>query len=276
MPELPEVETIVRSLRRRLPGRTVSRATVLRPGVVRGPAGGFIEEVEGRRVTAVGRRGKYLVFRLDDGRVWWSHLRMSGKWRLEAEGSEPLPPYARAVFDLDDGGRLVFQDVRTLGEMEIVPAEAWARRSDALGPEPLGEAFSPGILRERLGRSRRSVKELLLDQSVVAGLGNIYTVEALWRSRISPRRRGVNVGPDRVRRLHRAIVEVLSAAVGDAGTSLGGTYLNWMDDEGERGRFRASLAAYGREGEACLRCATPIRRIVQGGRSTWYCPRCQR
>lgn len=276
MPELPEVETLVRRLREVLPGRRVELAEVRRENVVRGSAAAFADEVEGRRVESVERRGKYLVFRLDGDRVWWSHLRMSGKWRFDPDGAAPLPEYARVVFELDDGARLVFQDVRTLGEMEVVSAERWADRSDALGPEPLEEAFTAEALLARLERSRRAVKELLLDQSVVAGLGNIYVVEALWRARVSPRRRGINVGPERGRRLHRAIVDVLSEAVGQAGTSLGGTYLNWADDEGGRGRFRAFLSAYGREGEPCPRCGTPIRRFVQAQRSTWYCPTCQR
>lgn len=276
MPELPEVETIVRRLRAVLPGRRVEEADVPRPNVVRGSVDAFVEEIEGSRVEQVERRGKNLVFRLDGDRAWWSHLRMSGKWRVEREPSDPPPEYARALFSLDDGARLVFQDVRTLGEMEVLSAAAWAARSDALGPEPLDGGFTPEVLRERLARSRRAVKELLLDQTVVAGLGNIYAVEALWRARVSPRRRGANVGPARARRLHAAIVDVLSEAIGQAGTSLGGTYLNWADDEGERGRFRAFLSAYGREDEPCPRCGTPIRRFVQAQRSTWSCPSCQR
>lgn len=276
MPELPEVETLVRRLREVLPGRCVERAEVRRANVVRGPVEAFVGEVEGSLVERVERRGKYLVFGLGGDRVWWSHLRMSGKWRVDPDGTAPLPEYARAVFELDDGARLVFQDVRTLGEMEVVSAERWAERSDALGPEPLEEAFTADVLLARLKRSRRVVKELLLDQSVVAGLGNIYVVEALWRARVSPRRRGINIGPRRARRLHRAIVDVLTEAVGQAGTSLGGTYLNWADDEGERGRFRAFLSVYGREGEPCSRCGAEIRRVVQAQRSSWYCPDCQR
>lgn len=283
MPELPEVETIVRRLSRRLPGRTVVRAEVRRPNVVRGPARRLERAVRGATIDAVGRRGKFLVFRLSDGRVWWSHLRMSGKWRLERPGrarddgsAAPDEEYVRAVFELDDGQRLSFVDVRTLGEMEVVSAAVWLRRESGMGPEPLDPAFTADLLRERLSTSRRVVKEFLLDQSKIAGIGNIYAAEALWRARVSPRRVARNLGPERARRLHRAIVDVLTEAVGRAGTSLGETYLNYADSEGERGSFQDFLAVYDREGAPCRRCGTRIRRIVQGQRSTCYCPHCQR
>jgi formamidopyrimidine-DNA glycosylase len=290
VPELPEVETIVRRLARRLPGRTVVRADVRRANVVRGTPRRFERAVTGATIESVSRRAKFLVFRLADGRVWWSHLRMSGHWRVErprrASGPRgrgravrelsPDDPYVRAVFDLDDGSRLAFVDVRTLGEMEVVSAREWERREADMGPEPLEPSFTPEVLAARLAESRRAVKEFLLDQTRVAGIGNIYAVEALWRARVSPRRRARNVGPVRARRLHRAIVEVLTEAVEKAGTTLGETALDYVDSEGAPGEFASYLAVYDREGEPCLRCGTPIRRIVQGQRSTYYCPSCQR
>jgi formamidopyrimidine-DNA glycosylase len=290
VPELPEVETIVRRLARRLPGRRVVRADVRRANVVRGSPRRFERAVTGATIESVSRRAKFLVFRLADGRVWWSHLRMSGHWRVERPRRAPGPrgsahavrdvspddPYVRAVFDLDDGSRLAFVDVRTLGEMEVVSAREWERREADMGPEPLEPSFTPEVLAARLAESRRAVKEFLLDQTRVAGIGNIYAVEALWRARVSPRRRARNVGPVRARRLHRAIVEVLTEAVGKAGTTLGETALDYVDSEGAPGEFAEFLAVYDREGEPCLRCGTPIRRIVQGQRSTYYCPTCQR
>jgi formamidopyrimidine-DNA glycosylase len=280
VPELPEVETIVRRLRPRLRGRTVVGADVRRANAVRGAPRRFERAVTGATIESVERRGKFLVFRLADGRVWWSHLRMSGHWRIERprrrRATAPDDAYARAVFDLDDGSRLVFVDVRTLGEMEIVSARTWARREAAMGVEPLGPAFTAEALAERLAASRRPVKEFLLDQTKVAGIGNIYAVEALWRARISPRRRARHVGPVRARRLHAAIVEVLREAVGKAGTTLGETALDYVDSEGAPGGFAEFLAVYDREGEPCFRCRTPVRRIVQGQRSTYYCPTCQR
>jgi len=291
MPELPEVETIVRRLAPRLRGRTVVRADVRRPNVVRGSPRRLERAVTGATIESVERRGKFLVFRLADGRVWWSHLRMTGQWRVDRprrghrgrvrESARVAPPlddsYVRAVFDLDDGSRLSFVDVRTLGEMEVVSARQWARREGTMGPEPLdAAAFTPEVLAERLAESRRPVKEFLLDQSKIAGLGNIYAVEALWRARVSPRRRARHVGPARASRLHRAIVEVLEEAVRKAGTSLGETALDYVDSDGALGEFQDLLAVYGREGEPCRRCGRPIKRIVQGQRSTYYCPGCQR
>jgi formamidopyrimidine-DNA glycosylase len=295
MPELPEVETIVRRLEPRLRGRTVVRADVRRPNVVRGSPGRLERAVRGATIESVARRGKFLVFRLADGRVWWSHLRMTGQWRVDrpvrhgrradvlrgGRIRENAPatddaPYVRAVFDLDDGSRLSFVDVRTLGEMEVVTATQWARREAAMGAEPLDPAFTPDVLTTLLAGSRRPVKEFLLDQTKVAGVGNIYASEALWRACVSPRRRARNVGEVRARRLHRAIVDVLSEAIGESGTSLGETYLDYVDTEGEPGSFQDFLAVYDREGEPCRRCGTPIRRIVQGQRSTYFCPTCQR
>ncbi len=297
MPELPEVETIVRGLRRAVPGRTVGRARVLNKTVVRGPVGRFTRAVEGARIASVDRRAKFIVLQLDDGRVWLSHLRMSGKWLVEKAGrrvrersrgpargggdrafpaAPALPAYTRAAFDLDDGTRLLYVDPRMLGEMEVVTAKAWRAREALLGPEPLDDAFTPEELTARLDRSGRSVKEFLLDQTKVAGLGNIYVAEALWRAGVSPRRRARNVGPVRARRLHQGIVEVLREAIGRSGTSFGSTYLDYVGAEGEPGDFYDFLAVYDREGLPCPRCGAEIRRIVQGQRSTYYCPRCQR
>jgi formamidopyrimidine-DNA glycosylase len=298
VPELPEVETIVRRLWPRLRGRTVVRAEVRRANAVRGTPRRFERAVTGATIESVERRGKFLVFRLADGRVWWSHLRMTGQWRVarprrrpidrghgrggrvrdaaRADGSTLVDPYVRAVFELDDGSVLSFLDVRTLGEMEVVSGREWARREAGMGLEPLGPGFTPEALAERLAGSRRPIKEFLLDQTKVAGLGNIYAVEALWRAGISPRRRARSVGRVRAGRLHRAIVDVLRQAVEKAGTSLGETSQDYVDSEGVPGSFQGYLDVYDREGEPCHRCKTPIRRIVQGQRSTYYCPGCQR
>ncbi|HUP01575.1 MAG TPA: bifunctional DNA-formamidopyrimidine glycosylase/DNA-(apurinic or apyrimidinic site) lyase [Gemmatimonadota bacterium] len=293
MPELPEVETIVRRLARDLPGRRIDRAEVLRANVVRGSARRFVRALEGRTVASVGRRGKFVVTRLSGDRVWVTHLRMSGKYqvvprpdgrsgksvaeaRMTDTRAELLPPYTRAAFRLDDGTHLLFIDPRTLGEMEVLTADGWVRKEAALGVEPLEPDFTPKELERRLATSRRPVKEFLLDQTKVAGLGNIYAAEGLWRAGISPRRRARNLGPVRARRLHGAIVDVLTEAIGRSGTSLGSTYLDWADGEGAPGEFYERLNVYDREGENCRRCGTPIQRIVQSQRSTYFCPTCQR
>ncbi|MGH7570984.1 MAG: bifunctional DNA-formamidopyrimidine glycosylase/DNA-(apurinic or apyrimidinic site) lyase [Gemmatimonadota bacterium] len=295
MPELPEVETIVRRLDEAIPGRRVERAEILRANVVRGTPGRFARAIEGRTIERVRRRAKFIAAELDDGRVWVTHLRMSGRYlvvpgsrrngcsRERARGSRgevsdaaDLPAYTRAVFTLDDGSRLLYIDARTLGGMELLSASEWEDRSAALGPEPLEPGFTPELLLERLATSRQPVKPFLLDQTRIAGIGNIYAVEALWRARVSPRRRARNVGPVRARRLRRAIVDVLEEALGRSGTSLGATYLDYADGDGEPGSFYELLNVYDREGLPCPRCGTAIRRIVQAQRSTYYCPECQR
>lgn len=291
MPELPEVETIVRRLRRVLPGRRVEGATVLRDNVVKGSARRFARALEGATVEGVERRAKFIATRLDGGRVWVTHLRMTGRYQVEpprspqraravhdarAAARPELPLYTRAVFDLSGGARLLYIDARALGEMEVLSDAAWAAKAGALGPEPLAPDFTPELLAERLAVSRRPVKEVLLDQTRVAGIGNIYASEALWRARISPRRQARNVGPVRSARLHRAIVDVLTEAVGKSGTSLGETLLDYTDADGAPGEFYDLLNVYDREGQPCRRCGTPIRRITQGQRSTYFCPGCQR
>lgn len=278
MPELPEVETIVRQLARVLPGRRVERVQILRDNIVHGSTAKLTRALEGAAIRSVTRRAKFIVIELESDRVWLTHLRMSGSYRVVKNGADKssVPVYTRAAFDLEDGSRLLYVDPRTLGRLEIVPAGDWAARAAKLGPEPLSPAFTVAVLEDRLAASRQPLKTFLLDQRRIAGLGNIYVAEALWRARLSPRRRAKNVGSVRAVRLYRAIVEVLSEAVGGSGTSLGGTYLNFADADGDPGGFYEALNVYDREDEPCRRCGGPIKRIVQAQRSTYYCPVCQR
>jgi formamidopyrimidine-DNA glycosylase len=278
VPELPEVETIVRQLVKVLPGRRVERVQILRDNIVHGSPAKLTRALEGTEIRSVARRAKFIVVELESDRVWLTHLRMSGSYRVVKNGDDgdSLPVYTRAMFDLEDGSRLLYVDPRTLGRLEIVSAVDWTTRSATLGPEPLSPAFTVAVLEDRLATSRQPLKTFLLDQKRIAGLGNIYVAEALWRARVSPRRRAKNVGPVRARRLHRAIVEVLSEAVGGSGTSLGGTYLNFADADGDPGEFYEALNVYDREDEPCYRCGGAIKRIVQAQRSTYYCPVCQR
>ena len=292
MPELPEVETIARGLRPALEGNTVVRARVWRPNVVVGSVGRFERALAGRRVERVGRRAKLLHFDLDDGRVWWTSLRMTGHYRLDSEAGraddarfrvaagEPddapagpaAPPFARAAFDLAGGERLWYVDVRTLGKLGVLGARAWGRRERELGPEPLDPSFTPDDLATRLRRTRRRIKEVLLDQRVLAGVGNIYASEALFRAGIDPRTRADRVGGPAARRLHEAIRQVLLDAIEHEGT----TIVNYAGADGSSGAFAERLRVYDREDERCSRCGGPVRRIVQGQRSTYFCPRCQR
>jgi formamidopyrimidine-DNA glycosylase len=278
VPELPEVETIVRQLAKVLPGKRVERVQILRDNIVQGSPAKLTRTLEGAAIRSVARRAKFIVVELESDRVWLTHLRMSGSYRVVKSGDDgdSLPVYTRAMFDFEDGSRLLYVDPRTLGRLEIVSAVDWAARAAKLGPEPLSPTFTVAVLEDRLAVSRQPLKTFLLDQRRIAGLGNIYVAEALWRARVSPRRRAKNVGPMRAGRLHHAIVEVLSEAVGGSGTSLGGTYLNFADADGDPGEFYEALNVYDREDEPCRRCGGAIKRIVQAQRSTYYCPICQR
>jgi formamidopyrimidine-DNA glycosylase len=287
MPELPEVETIARGLRPFLEGNRIIRADVWRPNVVVGPVPAFTRALEGRRIERVSRRAKLLSFNLEDGQVWWTSLRMTGQYLVVGNSAArrsrsgrsmaaPVPGFARGRFDLESGARLYYVDVRTLGKMGVLDASTWRARAAELGPEPLDGAFTPELLRARLRMTRRRIKEVLLDQRVIAGVGNIYAVEALFRAGIDPRTRANRLSAAAVERLHRAIRSVLREAISFQGTSLGVTFLNYTDAAGESGAFQDRLLVYDRADEACPRCGGPVRRIVQGQRSTYFCPRCQR
>ncbi|HHS96288.1 MAG TPA: bifunctional DNA-formamidopyrimidine glycosylase/DNA-(apurinic or apyrimidinic site) lyase [Chloroflexi bacterium] len=270
MPELPEVETVVRGLKG-LVGRRITDVEVRWERTVAAPdVAAFGQRLRGRRVEEVGRRGKWVVIRLDGGLFLLIHLRMSG--RLVVGGGTPADDrHLRVAFALDDGSRLFFYDPRKFGRMVLVedPGEVLG----GLGPEPLDEGFTVERLRERLARRRGRLKPLLLDQRFVAGLGNIYADEVLWRARLHPLRRADRLTEGEVARLHAAIRAVLREAIAGRGTTLeDGRYVGV---DGRPGGFAPRLAVYHREGQPCLRCGTPIRRIRVNGRGTHFCPRCQ-
>jgi formamidopyrimidine-DNA glycosylase len=275
MPELPEVEQIVRALSGSITGRRILAAELrlkrTAPGV---SAKAFDRKLRNSIVTAVTRRGKYILIQLDSDQVLMTHLRMTGKF-LAALAEEALPRYAHVVFHLDDDRRLVFCDMRQFGRMRLVPVARLpkTREISSLAPEPLSEDFTVEYLAQTLSRSRRSLKQLLLDQTKVLGLGNIYASEALFLARINPFKPADSLSRARVIRLHKAIRDVLQEAV-DAGSTLridlrdgGASYFEAPE------RF---WRVYEREGEPCVNCGTRIRRKVHGGRSTYYCPKCQR
>ncbi len=272
MPELPEVETIVRHLRAALPGRRLETVRLLWEGIVDRPSSAlFTAHLRGRGVDEVARRGKYVLIRLEDGWTWAVHLRMTGRFLW----GPPRPPWARHlrfVAHLDDGRQLNFISVRKFARFYLVDDEAdvvgW------LGMEPLGAAFIPQALHRQLRGRRATIKSLLLSQRVVAGLGNIYTCEALWRARIDPRRRAATLTPEETAHLQQAIVAVLTEALARGGSTLrDGQY---TAPDGNTGTAQHHLAIYGRAGEPCPQCGQPIVRLTQSGRSTYLCPRCQR
>lgn len=267
MPELPEVETLARELRPHLTGRAIARVILHWPGCIATPSPrAFVRRMEGRTIREIRRRGKFLWFVLDEG-AWLVHLRMTGRLLL-LSASAP-DPYARADFLLADGRLLRFQDLRKFGRLYWVPDPGTIFTD--LGPEPLDPEFRPEDLARQLAGRRGRLKALLLDQSVVAGIGNIYADEALWRARLHPMRPAASLTPGEIRRLWRGIREALQAGLRHRGTTI-----QWYRrPEGGSGGYQRYLRVYGRAGQPCTRCATPIVRRVLQGRSTYFCPSCQ-
>jgi formamidopyrimidine-DNA glycosylase len=271
MPELPEVETIVRDLDGSVTGRLIVAVKVLKPDLIGGdgPAS-FARALKGSRIREVTRRAKNLVFDVENGRLV-VNLGMTGRLLVVAPDAS-MPPHLGVRFELDDGRLLLYQDVRRFGRLEYLPPEKWAVRDASLGLEPLSDAFDDAELYRLTRGSRVAIKTWLMNQRHVVGVGNIYASEALYRARIAPGRAALKITRKQAATLRTAIREVLREAIDFRGTTL----LDYRDAKGERGEFATRLKVYDREGEACGRCGEPIRRIVQGGRSTFFCPRCQK
>lgn len=294
MPELPEVETVRRGLAARLIGREIARVEARRPDLRIPFPPDFTERLEGRRIEAIDRRAKYLLIRLDGGLVLIAHLGMSGRFLFEEPGEDaaPLPvdlyrsglpdrpapsdPHTHVVFAFDDGLRLLYRDPRRFGLMTL------AREADlpghpllkSLGLEPLGPDFSGAALAKKLAGKRTPLKAALLDQGIVAGIGNIYACEALFRAGLSPQRLAATVTRREADRLAAAIRAVLEEAI-EAG---GSTLRDYARTDGELGYFQHRFSVYDREGAACPKpkCRGTVSRLVQSNRSTFYCPTCQR
>ncbi len=263
MPELPEVETIIRGLSS-IKGAKINALQVLDPRLDL-PA----DELNGMTIEAVKRRGKYILLCLSDGRLLVIHLRMSGRLALTRSSAEEK--HTRFILHLDCG-KVYFINPRRLGTAEY-SKNGFPYR---LGMEPLSDEFTVEYLTKITGDSRSPIKSLLMDQKRIAGLGNIYSAEALWRAKIDPRRKAKTLMQEEIHALHSAIVQVLYEAIDRMGTTLGDTVSDYRDADGNYGGFQASLAVYGRKGEPCRRCNGTIVRIVQAGRSTFLCSGCQR
>jgi formamidopyrimidine-DNA glycosylase len=256
MPELPEVEAALEILRTRARGRTIVRMRVLHPALRRRLKPTQLRALAGARIARVERRGKHQLLHLDDGRILHAHFRMNGDWMLAETGAQ-LPRFARAVLDFDDGSALVFVDSRALGTIDVHPAGA--ELDLGLGPDAADPEWTADQLAAALAPRRGPIKPALLDQRLVAGLGNIYAAESIWRARISPVAPCNTLTRAQVVALRKAIEAVLVRATGS----------RYTDDD------TVTLDVYDREGKPCRRCRTPIERIVQAGRSTYYCPHCQ-
>jgi formamidopyrimidine-DNA glycosylase len=296
LPELPEVETVRAGLERHVVGRTIASAAVLNPRAVRrdlaGPDG-FAAAMTGRTLLRAERRGKYLWFALDESEALLAHLGMSGQL-LVGDPARPLSPHVRARFTFSDGGPdLRFTDQRTFGHLMLCclrgddPAETAVPRAVAearasrlvpepiahIAPDPMEDAFDAAVFTTRLIGRKTQVKRALLDQSLISGIGNIYADEALWRARLHWARPTDTLQRAEVTRLLDAVLAVLGEALSAGGTSFDALYVNV---NGESGYFDRSLNAYGREGQPCHRCATPILRESFMNRSSYRCPHCQR
>ena len=272
MPELPEVETLARDLRRLLLGAVFARGDVLWPRSVALPdADEFARDLPGHAILNVGRRGKYLQIALSGPIYLLIHLRMSGQLRVEPATTQP-DGHARVVFHLGDGRQLIFSDARKFGRMYLTPDPGQV--TGGLGPEPLGEEFTPASFSELLTRRKGALKPLLLNQTFLAGLGNIYTDEALFAAGLHPLRKASSLTPAEAECLYVAIRAVLQRAIGSRGTTLPDA--RYCDVEGNPGGNQQNLCVYQRCGEPCVRCGTPIERIVVGQRGTHYCPNCQK
>ncbi|MEQ7872504.1 bifunctional DNA-formamidopyrimidine glycosylase/DNA-(apurinic or apyrimidinic site) lyase [Sphingomonas sp. ASV193] len=272
MPELPEVETTVRGLERVLLGRRLDRVETRRGDLRRPFPRDLGQRLTGARVVALGRRAKYGLVDTDRGDTMIFHLGMSGRWRIDPA---ELDKHDHLLLATDDGRRLALNDPRRFGSVDLVETGAVADWPGfaGLGPEPLGGAITGLWLRKRFEGRSAAVKLLLLDQRLVAGLGNIYVCEALFRARIDPRKAAGKVGRPKLDALAAAIPAVLEDAIRAGGSTL----RDFAAPDGELGYFSKSFDVYGREGEPCRGgCGGAVVRIVQGGRSTFYCPRCQR
>jgi formamidopyrimidine-DNA glycosylase len=279
MPELPEVETVMRGLRARLEGRRIVRAAAHRPDLRWPLPANLARRLTGAHVVGFRRRGKYILMHLDGGDSVLLHLGMSGRMLIEPAGRNDVTLHEHLVMETDDGWRVGFVDPRRFGSVDLVPTEQEDahRLLAGLGPEPLDAAFSVASLSASLVGKRTPIKAALLDQKIVAGLGNIYVCEALFRAGISPQRSAHTIPGARATRLVPAIKATLSEAIAAGGSSL----RDYVQPDGELGYFQHAWKVYGHEAEPCERCpgkpvCQGIKRIAQSGRSTFYCARTQR
>lgn len=289
MPELPEVETVCRGLAPHMEGRLINHVDQRRADLRFPFPKDFALRLQGREILAIDRRAKYILVRLDDETTWMIHLGMSGRFTVNQAPSHAssgqsghnsgwaiAEKHDHVIVTLSDGGRVVFNDPRRFGFMDLIAAGEEDRHPSLkeLGPEPLSDAFNADYFTERLRNRNSNIKATLLDQKIVAGLGNIYVCEALWRAGISPKRKAASVAGKRAERLVPIIKGVLQDAIAAGGSSL----RDFRQADGELGYFQHQWDVYGREGEACgyPDCGGTVNRLVQSSRSTFYCPKHQR
>lgn len=274
MPELPEVETIRRTLVSKVEGRVIKTVRLHLPRLIKWPSPeAFQAVIRGKQINRLTRRGKYLLFHLDDGNILIVHLRMTGRLYYVA-ADIPLDKFVRIVFELDNGDHLIYADTRTLGTLYLMPAEELWRIAGlaSLGPEPLTPEFTNDYLRGILRKRSGKVKAVLLNQQLIGGLGNIYVDECLALAGVHPERPADSLDDNEISKLHQAINRVIEDGIAHGGTS----FRDYRDGAGQKGSHQHHLHVYGRKAEPCRVCGTAIQRIEVGGRGTHYCPCCQK
>ena len=272
MPELPEVETVRRGLEKLILGKKISNIDIRYPKMIKTDLDEFQKEMPGQVIQTMGRRGKYLLFYLSD-KVLISHLRMEGKYFYYPD-QVPERKHAHVLIHFEDGGTLVYEDVRKFGTMELLAPELLEAYflSKKLGPEPTEKDFDLGKFKLALKKSKKPIKTHLLDQTLVAGLGNIYVDEVLWRAKVHPSRTSNSLTAQEARKVHDETINVLGQAVEKGGSTIR-TYTNAFGEDGTMQEFHQ---VYDKAGQACSRCGTIIEKIQLGGRGTHFCPKCQR
>lgn len=271
MPELPEVETVVRGLKKKLTDKTITHVEVLRQSILKNiTAAQLSHQLEGLSFEKIWRRGKFIVFQIGGGYLV-SHLRMTGKYLILDGDEYKQLAHLRMLIHFSGGGHLVYQDVRCLGTINYYSAKDSMPSIDRLGPEPLSSKFTPMSLAEILNKTTRKIKPVLMDQQRLAGIGNIYASEILFHCRIHPERLANKLRSAEVELLYKTIVSVLNQAIALQGTS----FSDYRDVENQHGRFQDFLCVYQRDGQPCRECGEPVRKIIQGRRSTFFCPQCQ-
>ncbi|HYK74489.1 MAG TPA: DNA-formamidopyrimidine glycosylase [Pseudoneobacillus sp.] len=274
MPELPEVETVRKTLKNLVLNKTIENVTVTWPKMIKNPLEviQFTDALKGQTIKDVSRRGKFIIFYTDDFALV-SHLRMEGKYAVYPY-DEPVDKHTHVIFHFTDGSELRYKDVRKFGTMHLYQkgTEFTIPPLNELGPEPFSEEFTLEHLTQKLQKTNRKIKPALLDQKIVVGLGNIYVDEALFRSRIHPETVAQTLTPDQLLVLHKEIIQTLSEAVKKGGS----TIRSYVNSQGEIGMFQLELFVYGRKGEECKNCGQALEKTVVGGRGTHFCPNCQR
>lgn len=274
MPELPEVETVCRGLAKLVGGRRIMTVTLRRQAIRTPIPKGFVQAVEGAIITKIARRAKYILMHLDNAKTILFHLGMSGRMLVEKTMPKTLQKHDHAVFELDGGQVLIFNDARRFGMIDLCPTKNLPHHPllENLGLEPLSKEFNAAALKDRIKGVRAPIKAAIMDQRRLVGVGNIYACEALHLAKVCPARVAATLKPRETAALAAAIPETLNAAIASGGSTL----RDYVRSDGDLGYFQHHFRVYGKAGKPCSACGTAIKRLTQSGRSTFYCPRCQR